>query len=248
MNDEVRPIDRVTIDRRTGLRWLGAVGLVAVAAACGGDSSSSATRSTRRVSPTRASSSNPAASGANACVLSPEMTEGPFYLDTEKVRADITEGKPGKPIALVLNVVDAATCAPIANAAVDVWHADAEGVYSGFGAAASRSTFLRGIQMTDANGTSQFATIYPGWYRGRAVHIHVKVHRGGSVVHTGQLFFDETVTEAVYATSPYNARRGTWLRNRQDSIYADGGAQSLLALTPDGNGYRGALTLGVRAS
>ena len=134
-----------------------------------------------------------------------------------------------------MNVVDAATCAPIANAAVDVWHADAEGVYSGFGAAASRNTFLRGIQMTDANGTSQFATIYPGWYRGRAVHIHVKVHRGGSVVHTGQLFFDETVTEAVYATSPYNARRGTWLRNRQDSIYADGGAQSLLALTPDGN-------------
>jgi protocatechuate 3,4-dioxygenase beta subunit len=140
-------------------------------------------------------------------VLTPEATEGPFYLDLlDKVRSDITEGNDGTPLDLKITVVDATGCSPIKDAAIDVWHCDAGGVYSGFSqagdggpgggpggarAASDGQTFLRGTQITDANGLGEFRTIYPGWYRGRAVHIHMKVHVGGSVVHTGQLFFDD---------------------------------------------------------
>jgi Dioxygenase len=146
------------------------------------------------------------ASGAVKCVLTPELTEGPYYIAGEKVRRDITEGKSGVPLFLKTTVVSASNCKPIKGAAVDVWHCDAGGVYSGFGSASSgqgggpgfggggggggqqtptdKLTFLRGIQYTDKNGLAVFKTIYPGWYQGRAVHIHVKVHVGGSVVHT----------------------------------------------------------------
>jgi protocatechuate 3,4-dioxygenase beta subunit len=122
----------------------------------------------------------------------PELTEGPYYIEGEQIRRNITEGKAGVPLTLRLRVVDASTCKPIKGAAVDIWHADAGGVYSGFGGGARSRTFLRGIQRTDANGVAVFRTIYPGWYPGRAVHIHLKVHVGGSVVHTGQLFFPDT--------------------------------------------------------
>ena len=135
------------------------------------------------------------ASGAVTCVLTPEMTEGPFYIANEKLRRDITEGKPGTPLTLKLAVVDASTCRARSGALVDIWHCDAGGAYSGFSSltqqASNKLTFLRGIQRTNAQGIATFQTIYPGWYHGRAVHIHVKVHLGGRVAHTGQLFFSE---------------------------------------------------------
>jgi protocatechuate 3,4-dioxygenase beta subunit len=106
----------------------------------------------------------------------PEMTEGPFYIAREKVRRNITDGHPGTPLVLRLTVVDASTCKPIKGAAVDIWHADAAGNYSGFGAGSGNRTFMRGIQRTDANGVATFRTVHPGWYQGRTVHIHVKVH------------------------------------------------------------------------
>ena len=105
------------------------------------------------------------ASGAVSCVLTPEQTEGPYYLSREKLRRDITEGRPGVPLLLRLRVVDASTCRPIPHAAVDIWHADALGVYSGFGSGARSRTFMRGIQRTDATGLARFRTVYPGWYR-----------------------------------------------------------------------------------
>src|SRR6266516_3308335 len=108
------------------------------------------------------------ASGAVSCVLTPEQTEGPYYLANEKLRRDITEGRPGVPLLLRLRVVDASTCKPIKGAAVDVWHADAVGVYSGFGSGSGSRTFMRGIQRTDANGLARFRSVYPGWYQGRA--------------------------------------------------------------------------------
>ncbi len=104
------------------------------------------------------------ASGAVRCVLTPEQTEGPYYIPNEKVRRNITEGKPGAPLTLRLAVVDASTCKPIKGAAVDIWHCDAGGVYSGFGQGSGNRTFLRGIQKTDAEGIAIFRTIYPGWY------------------------------------------------------------------------------------
>ena len=124
------------------------------------------------------------ATGAVACVLTPEMTEGPYYLPGEKVRRNITEGRPGTPLTLKLKVVNVSTCKAIKGAAVDIWHADAGGTYSGVQDSVG-TTFMRGIQPTDAKGVAQFLTVYPGWYQGRTVHIHVKVHLGGNVVHTG---------------------------------------------------------------
>ena len=146
------------------------------------------------------------ASGAVTCVLTPEQTEGPYYIANEALRRNITEGRPGTPLLLRAFVVNASTCKPIKGAAVDIWHADAGGVYSGFGSGAANRTFMRGIQRTDAKGLALFRTVYPGWYQGRTVHIHVKVHLGGNVLHTGQLYFPDTVTDAVYRKAPYASR------------------------------------------
>jgi protocatechuate 3,4-dioxygenase beta subunit len=187
-------------------------------------------------------------SAAVSCVLTPEMTEGPYYIADEATRRDITEGKPGVPLTLRLSVVDATSCTPIKNATVDIWHADAVGVYSGFGAGASSRTFLRGVQKTDSKGLALFQTVYPGWYRGRTVHIHVKVHLGGNVVHTGQLFFPDSLTNVVYRQSPYRSRPGRDVLNAGDSIFQNGGKQSLLALRrrTGATAYLGSITMGVQ--
>jgi len=225
---------------------LGAGGVAITAAACGGGSKKNA----RATGSTTTSPSTPstiaAPSGVKPCVLSPEMTEGPYFISGEAVRSEITEGHPGTPLRLALTVVDVTTCAPIPNAMIDVWHADAGGNYSGFGSMSSNRTFLRGTQVTDAGGKAGFTTIYPGWYQGRATHIHLKVHVGGNAVHTGQLFFDEATNQAVYANAPYTGHAGTRTLNSQDGIYASGGAQSIPALTKEGSGYVGTITLGVK--
>jgi hypothetical protein len=110
-------------------------------------------------------------------------------------------------------------------------------------------TFMRGIQRTDRNGLARFRTVYPGWYRGRAVHIHVKVHIAGSVVHTGQFFFPDAVTDAVYRQAPYAARGTRDRRNADDSIFVNGGAKGLLKVTRTaGGGYVGQITMGVHTS
>jgi protocatechuate 3,4-dioxygenase beta subunit len=187
----------------------------------------------------------PAASVVS-CVLTPEMTEGPYYIADEKVRRNITEGRPGVRLDLRLSVVDTSTCRPIPGAAVDVWHADAGGEYSGFGAGASSRTFMRGIQRTDRTGLARFVSVYPGWYQGRTVHIHVKVHAGGNVVHTGQLFFSDPLTDAVYEVSPYNRRPNRMTRNAQDMIFRNGGARSMLTVRRKGSGYVASIAMGVR--
>ncbi len=186
------------------------------------------------------------ASGAVSCVLTPELTEGPFYIPNERVRRNITEGRPGTPLTLRTTVVDASTCKPVANAAVDVWHCDAAGVYSGV--QGNSGTFMRGVQKTDAKGLALFQTVYPGWYSGRAVHIHIKVFIGGNVVHTGQLFFSDTLTDSVYKKSPYSKRPGRDMRNADDSIFRNGGRRSLVTVRKSGSGYVGAITMGVHRS
>jgi protocatechuate 3,4-dioxygenase beta subunit len=188
------------------------------------------------------------ASGAVTCVLAPELTEGPYYIDGEKVRRNITEGRPGAPLTLRLAVVNASTCKPIKGASVDIWHADAGGIYSGFGGGSGNRTFMRGVQKTDAAGIATFQTVYPGWYQGRTVHIHVKVHVGGNVVHTGQLFFNDTVTDAVYRRTPYSRRPNRTTRNAADSIFVNGGSKSIVRVRKQGTGYAGAVTTGVHTS
>jgi protocatechuate 3,4-dioxygenase beta subunit len=182
-----------------------------------------------------------------SCVLTPEQTEGPYYIAGERLRRNITDGHPGAPMQLRTFVVDATTCRPIKNAAVDVWHADAAGVYSGFGSGSSSRTFMRGIQRTNAKGLAQFRSVYPGWYEGRTVHIHVKVHVGGNVVHTGQLYFSDSLTDAVYRRAPYSARPNRTTRNADDMIFRSGGGRSMLKVTRSSSGlYLATITMGVR--
>ncbi len=181
------------------------------------------------------------------CVLTPEQDEGPFYIDLARVRKDIAEDRPGVPLALVVTVVDSNTCKPIRDAAVDVWHCDALGVYSGEATEGTDGeTYLRGIQLTDKNGLAEFATIYPGQYPGRTTHIHVKVHTGGSqgngtysgghVSHTGQLFTSDRHDAEVFALAPYNRNTAELTPRNVDGIYrTEGGSHAVLNLAPTGS-------------
>jgi len=190
---------------------------------------------------------NAVSSGLVTCVLSPEMTEGPYYVAADaKIRKDIRAGQPGTPLALKLGVANVASCKPVKGAAVDIWHASAGGVYSDEQQNDTvGQTFLRGVQKTNANGIATFTTIYPGWYQGRTVHIHVKVHISGNVVHTGQLFFNDALTDAVFQKAPYASRPNRTTRNANDSIYVNGGSRSLLTVKKQGAGYVATIWMGV---
>lgn len=199
------------------------------------------------------------------CVLTPEQEEGPFYIDLAQVRHDIVENRSGVPLALALTVVDSNTCQPIRDAALDIWHCDAFGVYSGEPSEGSEGeTYLRGIQLTDGNGLAEFATIYPGQYPGRTTHIHVKVHiggqqsggvySGGHVSHTGQLFTSDRRDAEVFAVAPYDRNTAEITPRSRDGVFRDqGGSSSVLALTRVGNslardGFTARATLGVDPS
>jgi protocatechuate 3,4-dioxygenase beta subunit len=148
------------------------------------------------------------AQSARSCVLTPEAGEGPFYLDPRLVRTDITSGQAGAPLQMALQVVRAGDCATLANARVDVWHADAIGLYSGYEkqsgvggvstAPAVGQQYLRGTQMTDAQGRVQFRTVFPSWYGGRTPHVHFKVFLGGKEVVASQVFFPDEITREVF--------------------------------------------------
>jgi protocatechuate 3,4-dioxygenase beta subunit len=203
-----------------------------------------------------------AAAALPDCVLTPEQDEGPFYIDLARVRRDIAEDRPGVPLALALTVVDANTCEPIRDAAVDIWHCDALGIYSGEPTEGSAgTTFLRGIQLTDADGRAEFATIYPGQYPGRTTHIHLKVHiggqrrngaySGGHVSHVGQLFTADRDDAEVFALSPYDRNPAEITPREADFIYREqGGSSAVLTLARGGGslartGFTARATLGV---
>ena len=243
MTDDPHERDEARLTRRDSLLGLG--GLAAAALGAGGVLAALDGQGAE------AASSGPAAvaSGLVTCVLTPEMTEGPYYLDGDKVRRDIREGRPGTRLDLATTVVDVSTCKPINGALVDIWHCDAGGTYSGFAQEGTDGkTFMRGIQRTNKSGLATFVTVYPGWYSGRTVHIHVQVSLGGNVLHTGQLFFPEALTDAVYKRAPYRSRTGRDTRNATDSIFRNGGSKSVLKIAKNGSGYVARMTMGVSRS
>ncbi len=175
-----------------------------------------------------------------ACVVVPEQTEGPFFLDERLERSDIRSNpetravKAGTPLALTFAVsqLTGRRCAPLGGAVVDVWHCDALGVYSEAG-----HTFLRGYQRTDEAGSASFLTIYPGWYAGRAVHIHFKISGPGKREFASQLYFDDALTDRVHATGAYASRDQRTRRNRDDGIFRRGGEQLMPVVRSTGEGY-----------
>jgi protocatechuate 3,4-dioxygenase beta subunit len=187
--------------------------------------------------------------GAVACVLTPELTEGPYYVAGEELRRNVIDGKKGVPLTLGIAVLNASTCKAIANATVEIWHCDALGAYSGAIAGRPGTNFLRGAQRTNAKGVATFDTIYPGWYPGRAVHIHVKVHVSGQVVHTGQLFFPAATSLAVYKHEPY-ASHGSApdTSNAADAIYRNGGNKGMVTIAKRAKGYAATVAAGVHVS
>jgi protocatechuate 3,4-dioxygenase beta subunit len=183
------------------------------------------------------------------CALYPQQTPGPFYLDLDLVRSDITEGKPGTLLTLEIQVVGE-SCAPIRDAIVDVWQCDAAGVYAGFagqlgGLDTTGQTFLRGSQITDADGRAVFKTIYPGWYPGRTTHIHFKVHLSPTSEVTSQLYFPEDVTTGVYQSPPYAARGQKDTSNAADGTAQMGGFPPVLAVTQGASGLIAKLSVTV---
>jgi len=242
------------MSRRTALTTLGLAGAAVVLAACGGSSKSdsSATPSTGGTT----SSSVTTAAPASCAVLSQEQEQGPYYYPAAAFRSDITDGKAGLPLLLRLSVMDIAACKPVANAAVDIWQADALGNYSD----TSSGLYLRGLQMTDATGLATFTSLYPGWYPRRTNHVHVKVHVGGTagpsysgghVSHTGNLFFPEEISTTVATLSPYKDNTSTRITLTNDFVYTgQQGSGSIMKLVPidastTERGYVASITLGI---
>ncbi|MFF8968876.1 intradiol ring-cleavage dioxygenase [Streptomyces sp. NPDC014995] len=244
------------------------------------------------------------ASAAEVCYkLTSETTEGPYYIDADKIRQDITEDREGIALSLGIKVIDSETCEPLRNVAVDIWHCDALGIYSGYeslstggggGAPADAPSgtptgtptgepptgapsggagggggheeptdderYLRGTWKTDKRGLVTFKTVFPGWYRGRCVHIHTKVHvdgawtdagyEGGHTCHTGQFFFDEESVLASAEVAPYSTSTTERTTLTEDTIYDQSGTQGgLLKLKYDkkniAKGVQASITVGV---
>lgn len=195
------------------------------------------------------------------CIISPEQTEGPYFVDEKLNRSDIrldpADGKikDGVPLQLTLRVsgVRNTSCTLVAGAIVNIWHCDALGVYldvtdRSFNTVGKK--FLRGYQVTDANGTVH-TTIYPGWYQGRTPHIHFKVRTtatsGQSYEFTSQLYFDEAISDRVYTQMPYLSKGQCSQTNEQDGIFQQGGNQLMLSLkeNPQG-GYAATFDIGLQ--
>jgi protocatechuate 3,4-dioxygenase beta subunit len=195
----------------------------------------------------------------DVCFLTPQSIEGPYYLDPKLVRTEIAEGRAGVPLRVDLRVIDGATCKPSKRARVDIWHADALGIYSGYEGQGDRQElstvgqkFLRGTQFTDGKGAVSFKTIYPGWYTGRATHIHFKVLLDDRNVLTGQMYFPDAVNEFIYANIPaYAGRlnpRAVVNANDRFATFNDPNRLSFCAIKEERDCYAVSLALGVDRS
>jgi protocatechuate 3,4-dioxygenase beta subunit len=219
-------MERSRIGRREAMAMLGAAG-AALVAGCGGDTPTSPTTTTSGTTTTTGGGTNA------ACAVTPTETIGPYPSLTDLIRGDIREGKSGTTLTLTITVVNTNNnCAPVENAQVEIWQCDAAGNYSQYGSQTGQ-TFLRGIQATNSNGEVTFTTIYPGWYQGRATHIHMEVVRNGASAKVTQIAFPESTNAAVYGTGVYASRGSNPTSNTQDNIFADSLASELATVSGD---------------
>jgi protocatechuate 3,4-dioxygenase beta subunit len=268
------PVGRI-LTRREVLMLFGAAGTASLLAACApsagslaaSSSPSASAGSTASASSAASSSAAASASAAAAlpsCIVRPAETEGPYFVDEKLNRSDIRSDpgdgalSAGLSLQLAFSVarISGSACTAFAGALVDVWHCDALGVYSDVsdpGFQTKGKKFLRGYQLTDANGVARFTTIYPGWYQGRTVHIHFKIRSDAGAASglefTSQLFFDDAVTDQVHATAPYAQKGQRTLRNDGDGIFANGGSQLLVQLAGDARaGYSTTFDVGLQVA
>ncbi|MBM7080561.1 intradiol ring-cleavage dioxygenase [Micromonospora humida] len=280
------------VSRRRLIAGVGSIGLAGLLAACGRDGGNVTTSTGQTVSPqaTAGTSADLAAlfGAANTCTLTASTTQGPYYFDADKIRSDIREDRAGTRLRVAIRVQDSEQCGPLANAVVEIWHCDAEGLYSGAEAQSSGASgggapsggtppsgapggnppgggaapdggaegsagdltptddkrYLRGAQVTNADGIVEFTTVWPGWYRGRTTHIHAMVHVGDDRVLTTQMMFDEALNSRVYAAAPYAAHTGRDTFNDNDNIFAE---TMLMKVVEDGDGYLSVINFSVDA-
>lgn len=262
-DEDDRLIGRV-LSRREVLALMGA-GTVAVAvAACAPGSSTSGSPTTAGSTSALASSAPTASAAAAAsslpsCVVVPELTEGPYYvnenLDRSDIRVDTSDGAVSEGAVLtldwVVSQVDGSACIPLEGVLVDVWHCDALGNYSDV-ASEQGHDFLRGYQKTDSSGKAQIVTVYPGWYQGRAVHIHFKIRTDAAAASglefTSQLFFDDALSAQVYSSGVYASKGTPDQPNASDGIFQQSQGMTLLNVAKDGDGYKATFEIAIQAT
>ena len=250
-NDD-QPIGRI-LNRREVMALFGAAGAALVLSACQLPSGATGAAS----GPSAGAVATTNASLPPTCVVRPGLTEGPVFVDEKLNRSDIRSDaangvvKAGAQLDLTFRVSKVANgaCTPLAGVQVDVWHCDAEGIYSDttqLGMHTVGQKFLRGYQVTDANGVAQFTTIFPGWYTGRAVHIHFKMRTTQGNDFTSQLFFDEAFTNEVYKQAPYASRGEPKVKQADDGIFGQSGGQTTLTVKQEGGIYKAAFDVGLQ--
>jgi protocatechuate 3,4-dioxygenase beta subunit len=252
LDDDDRPIGRI-LTRREVLALMGTTGAAAFLAACtpGGSGASAAASAAAT-----AAASAAIATALPACVVAPELTEGPYYVDVDLDRSDIRVNTADNAVSegavltldWVVSQADGSACMPMEGVIVDVWHCDALGTYSGV--QGDSGNFLRGFQRTDANGRASFTTVYPGWYQGRAVHIHFKIRTDpeaeAGFEFTSQLFFDDDVSRSVFQTGVYAQKGAQDVPNESDQIFNQSGGATLLSVAQEGDGYKATFPIAVQ--
>lgn len=250
------------LKRREVLGFIGATAAASLTGCLRGPSASGESTDTIAQTPVQPDPSNPTAGAAinstelPACIVTPEQTEGPYFVDQQLNRSDIRSGQEGVPLQLTLRVfnINGNRCSAAVGAIVDVWHCNALGIYSGVQDNVERfdtsgQNFLRGSQVTDENGTVRFTTIYPGWYPGRTAHIHFKVRTqptpNQGFEFTSQLYFDDSITDQVFDQEPYASKGPRSATNARDGIYRDGGELLTLKLSEVDQGFATTFDIGI---
>ena len=202
-------------------------------------------------------------SSQSLCIIRPEQTEGPYFVDERLHRSDIradpgdTQVKPGTPLTLTFQIMRLTQkeCIHLPDTQIDIWHCDAAGVYSdvedpGFNTIGKK--FLRGYQVTNTQGEARFLTIYPGWYPIRTVHIHFKIRTAPvarrTFEFTSQVYFPDELTDRVHTKLPYSSMGPRRVRNQQDFIFRAGGAQLMLEPSATADGYAATFPIGLQLS